>query len=94
MGVEEVCLPDLLREQARETPNAMALVCGREQFSYRGLDHATDSLCAFLRLLGISLDDRVGIFMQPCSEYVVASIGNLKAGAAFMHLALQSPDNL
>ena len=94
MGIEEVCLPDLLREQARKTPGALALVCRQEQLSYRDLDQATDSLGAFLRLQGISLDDRVGIFMETCSEYVVASIGTLKAGAAFMPLALESPDDL
>ena len=94
MGVEEVCLPDLLRDQARKTPDALALVYGQEQSSYRDLDQATDSLGAYLGLQGVSLDDRVGIFMQTCSEYVVASIGTLKAGAAFMPLGLESPDEL
>ena len=32
--------------------------------------------------------------METCSEYIVASLGTLKAGAAFMPMALDSPDHL
>ena len=94
MDARESCLPDLLINQAKKTPDALAIVCGHERISYWELDQATDSLGAYLRHQGISLDDPVGIFMETCSEYVVASIGTLKAGAAFMPIALDSPDDL
>ena len=32
--------------------------------------------------------------METCSEYIVAAIGILKAGAAFMPVPLDSPDHL
>ena len=62
--------------------------------SYFQLDQATDSLGAYLRYHGVSPDDPVGIFMETCSEYIVASLGALKAGAAFMPMALDSPESL
>ena len=53
-----------------------------------------DSLGEYLRHHGVVTDDRVGVFMDTCPEYIIACIGALKAGAAFMPLALESPDNL
>ena len=94
MNSGESCLPDLFKAQAAKTPDALAVVSGHERTSYSDLDRATDSLGAYLRYHRVSPDDRVGIFMETCSEYIVASIGTLKAGAAFMPMALESPDNL
>ena len=94
MNSVESGLHDLFRTQAAETPDGLAIVSGHEQTSYFQLDQATDSLGAYLRYHGVSSDDPVGIFMETCSEYIVASIGILKAGAAFMPMALDSPERL
>ena len=88
------CLSDLFKAQAAETPDGLAMVSGHEETSYSQLDQTTDSLAAYLRSRGVSPDDPVGIFMETCSENIVASLGALKAGAAFMPMALDSPDSL
>ena len=88
------CLPDLFKAQAAGTPDGLAIVSGREQMSYSALDRASDSLGAYLRYRGASPNEPVGIFMETCSEYIVATIGILKAGAGFMPIDLDSPDNL
>ena len=77
-----------------ETPDELAIVFGHERMSYGQLDQATDVLGSYLRNCGVSTDDPVGIFMETCREYIVASIGTLKAGAAFMPMALDSPEPL
>ena len=87
-------LHDLFNAQAMETPDEPAIVFGDEQISYRQLDQATDALGAYFRYCGVSTDDPVGIFMETCPEYIAASIGTLKAGAAFMPMALDSPEPL
>ena len=94
MIATETCLHDLFRAQAAKTPDAIALVSGNERITYSDLDQATDSLGAYLRQRGVLPDDRVGVLMETCSEYIVACIGALKAGAAFMPLDLTSPDYL
>ncbi len=94
MNFVESCLHDLFKTQAAETPDSLAIVSGHERTSYFQLDQATDSLGAYLRHRGVSPDDPVGIFMETCSEYIVASIGTLKAGAAFMPMTLDSPESL
>ena len=88
----ESSLQDLFKTQAVETPDEPAIVFGDKQVSYGQLDQATDSLGAYLRYCGVSADDPVGIFMETCPEYIVASIGTLKAGGAFMPMALDSPE--
>ena len=94
MSSVESGLQDLFKAQASETPDSPAIVSGGEQTSYSQLDQATDSLGAYLRYRGVSSDDPVGIFMETCSEYIVASLGALKAGGAFMPMALDSPERL
>ena len=94
MNPVESGLHQLFKAQATETPDTPAIVCGAEQTSYAQLDQATDALGAYLRRCGVSTDDPVGICMETCPEYIVASIGTLKAGAAFMPVALDLPDSL
>ena len=88
------CLPDLFKTQAAETPDGLAIVSGGERMSYSALDRASDYLGTYLRYRGVSPDEPVGIFMETCSEYIVATIGILKAGAGFMPIDLDSPDHL
>ena len=94
MNSAEIGLHQLFKAQATETLDTPAIVFGAEQTSYEQLDQATDDLGAYLRHCGVSTDDPVGIHMETCPEYIVATIGALKAGAAFMPVALDLPDSL
>ena len=94
MNSAESGLHQLFKAQATATPDTPGIVFGAEQTSYAQLDQATDDLGAYLRRCGVSTDDPVGIYMETCPEYIVASIGTLKAGAAFMPVALDLPDSL
>ena len=90
----EIGLHQLFKAQAAETPDGVAIAFGNEQITYAQLDQATDALGAYLRHCGVSTDDPVGIFMETCPEFIVASIATLKAGAAFMPMSLDSPESL
>ena len=94
MNSTERSVVQLFRGQAAETPDTAAIVSHGEQLSYAQLDQATDALGAYLRHCGVSTDDPVGIFMDTCPEYILASIGALKAGAAFMPMSLDSPESM
>ena len=90
----ERSLHQLFKTQAAKTPDSLAIVFPDRQTSYAELDQATDALGAYLRSCRVGTDDSVGIFMETCPEYMVAAIGTLKAGGAFMPMALDSPDLL
>ena len=91
---EEHGLYQLFETQAASTPDATAIIFGHEQMSYAQLDQSTDALGAYLRSCGVSTDDPVGILMDTCPEYIVSAIGILKAGGAFMPMAVDSPEPL
>ena len=82
MNFAESGLHQLFKAQATATPNTPAIAFGAEQTSYAQLDQATDALGAYLRRCGVLTDDPVGIYMETCPEYIAATIGILKAGAA------------
>ena len=93
-ALAEICLHQLLKDQAEKTPAGRAVVSPEGEKTYSQLDCESDALGAYLRRHGVLSDDRVGIFMETCSDYILSCIGALKAGGAFMPLALESPDTL
>ena len=92
--MDEYCLHRVFKDQAERAPAGLAVVSREGEKTYFQLDRESDALGAYLRQHGVLRDDRVGIFMETCSDYVLSCIGVLKAGGAFMPLPLESPDNL
>ncbi len=94
MVLLEYSVYQLFKIQAENTPDAAAIVSGDGQISYAELDWITDALGAWLQSCGVGTDDPVGIFMDTCHEYIVGAIATLKAGGAFMPMAVDSPEPL
>lgn len=88
------CLHEIFGEQARETPQATALVGGDRELTYEELDGASDILAAALARAGVGRGAAVGIHMERCPEYVVAMLAALKAGGAFLPLELAYPEGM
>ena len=87
----EACLHELIREQARRTPDAVALVSGREQLSYRALIGRANQLARTLRREGIGPDHVVGVCLERSAEMVVSLLGVLSSGAAYLPLETDLP---
>lgn len=92
MKSERLCLHQLFRNQAEQTPEAIAVVDGDTAVTYRELDRTTDRLAGYLQAQGVTFDQSVGIFMETCIEFLIAYIAILKAGGAYIPLALSYPD--
>ena len=60
----DLCLHELFEEQARRTPENLALEDTSISLTYRELDSLADRLAAYLRREGIGLDDSVGVYME------------------------------
>ncbi|HVG09973.1 MAG TPA: amino acid adenylation domain-containing protein [Thermoanaerobaculia bacterium] len=80
------CMHDLVGAQASRTPEATALVAGRERLTYRELDHRAGELARRLAALGVGPEVRVGVCLSRSSSLVVALLGILKAGGAYVPL--------
>ena len=76
----------LLEAQAKLTPDAVAVECGRRQLTYRELDTRANQLANLLRKEGVAPEACVGVCLERSLELAVALIGVLKAGGACLPL--------
>ncbi|MFL6332077.1 MAG: amino acid adenylation domain-containing protein, partial [Pyrinomonadaceae bacterium] len=79
-------LHELVEAQARRTPDATALVFGGARLTYRELNEHANRLAHYLRSLGVGPEVLVGVCMERSVELVVALLGTLKAGGAYLPL--------
>jgi surfactin family lipopeptide synthetase A len=84
-------LHELFREQARLTPSAPALVFSSERLTYEEVDRQSNRLAHWLVSRGIKPDSVVGVCMLRSTELVIALLGILKAGAAYLPLDPDDP---
>ena len=80
------CLHELFAEQARRTPDAVAVIFRDEKMTYRELHERSNKLAWHLRDLGVGPDTIVGICLQRSPALVVGLLGILKAGGAYLPL--------
>jgi thioester reductase-like protein/amino acid adenylation domain-containing protein len=90
----DLCLHELFEEQARRTPENLALEDTDISLTYRELDDLTDRLAAYLRSKGTGPDEPVGVYMERGAEYVIACLAAMKAGGAYLVLELAYPPSL
>jgi len=80
------CIHQLFKAQVERTPEATAVVFGDEQLSYAELNRRANQLAHYLRQVGVGPEARVGILMDRSLEMIVAVLGVLKAGGAYLPL--------
>lgn len=83
---KDLTLPQLFEAQAKRTPDALAVVCGERSMSYRELDMASNRLAHDLRGRGVEPGSRVAVFLNRSPELMVALLGILKSGGAYIPL--------
>jgi len=81
----------LFEEQAAAHPDAVALVCDGHELTYARLNEKANQLADYLREYGLGPDSMVGICVERSFEMVVAVLGVLKAGAAYVPLEPSYP---
>ncbi|MBC9914699.1 non-ribosomal peptide synthetase [Chitinophaga varians] len=85
-------LPALFAGQVIKTPDRTALMMGPVVLTYRELDNAANQLAHYLIGQGIGNNDRVGIYIDRSIEQMVALLGILKTGAAYVPLDTALPE--
>ncbi len=82
----EGTLPELFARAAGERPEAIALVCCGVHVSYGELLARAAALARRLRERGVGAETRVGLHLDPGPEMLVAILGTLGAGGAYLPL--------
>ena len=82
---------EVFEEQAKETPEKIAVACGGEAITYGELNRRANQLGRYLRTKGVGPEVLVGIAMERSVEMVVGVLGILKAGGAYVPLDVEYP---
>jgi len=84
-------LPALIAAQARRTPENIAAECAGEALDYATLERRTSALALALARRGIGRGDLVGVYVPRSLDMLVAVLGVLKSGAAYVPLDPEFP---
>jgi nonribosomal peptide synthetase DhbF len=90
-GVPQVTLPALFEAQVERSPEAIALAVGESTLSYAELNAQANRLAHLLIGRGIGPEKLVALALPRSAEMVVALLGVLKAGAAYLPLDPEYP---
>ncbi|WP_069812824.1 non-ribosomal peptide synthetase [Streptomyces sp. TP-A0874] len=84
--VPELSVPELVARQAELTPEAVAVTCGDTSLSYSELMDRAHGVAAALRESGARPGTVVALALPRCPELIVALLGILASGAAYVPL--------
>ncbi|MET0793538.1 MAG: AMP-binding protein, partial [Polyangiaceae bacterium] len=84
-------IPRVIERQARERPDATALIFEQSELSYGELNRRANQLAHRLLHLGVKPEAKVGVLAERSLEMVVGLLATLKAGAAYVPLDPEYP---
>jgi len=82
---------ELIEDQARQRPDAVALVCEAEQLTYRELHERASQLARYLRGHGTGPGVPVGVCLERSADQVIVLLAILRVGAVYVPLAPETP---
>ncbi len=85
-------LPELFAGQVARTPDVVAVVCGADSLSYSELGTRVDRLARVLVARGVGPEQRVALMLPRGVDLVVALLGVMRAGAAYVPVDPEYPD--
>ncbi len=88
---ETLCLHELFAKQVELTPDAVAVSFEDQRLSYAELDRRANQLAQYLRKAGVGPETPVAIYLERSLEMIVALLGVLKAGGAYLPLETTQP---
>jgi len=89
---EDATLVSLFEAQVAATPDAPAVTFGDETLSYAQLNARANKLANYLKQHGVMKESLVGVCMERSLDMVVALYGIIKAGAAYVPLDPDYPE--
>jgi amino acid adenylation domain-containing protein len=88
---KELTIVGAFEDQARRTPEAIALREGVHTLTYRELDRRADQVARALIAKGVRPETPVGIYMRRSIDAIVALLGVIKVGSPYLPLEISHP---
>ncbi len=89
---DQATLVSLFADQVKQTPDAIALVEGEKQWSYKALDEWSNQIGNYLREdCEVQIGEKIGMHVERSSWMVACLYGILKSGAAYVPLDTNYP---
>jgi amino acid adenylation domain-containing protein len=85
-------VPEQISELRSEYPQAVALSHGQRQLNFAELDARADRFASYLQGLGVQSGGTVALCAERSMEWIVAALGVMRAGAAYVPLDTAWPD--
>ncbi|GAA3074677.1 non-ribosomal peptide synthetase [Streptosporangium carneum] len=90
--VADATLPELFADQVRRVPDAVAVAAGPDEWTYRRLDAQAERVTKWLLARNIRPEDLVAVALPRSAELIATLLGVLRAGAAYLPVDLDYPD--
>ncbi len=81
---DHLCVHQLFEEQAAQTPDGIAVRFLDQQITYADLNAKSNQLAHYLQAQGVGPESLVGVCMTRTPDLIVALLGALKAGGAYI----------
>ncbi|MGH7835593.1 MAG: non-ribosomal peptide synthetase, partial [Candidatus Binatia bacterium] len=82
---------EIFREQVRQQPQAAAVILEDQRLTYAELNRRANQLARYLGKRGVAPETRVIVYVERSFEMVIALLGILKAGAAYVPIDSKYP---
>lgn len=92
LEIPDKCVHELFAEQAKLTPNAIASIYEDKKITFHELNIESDRLALTLQKIGVKKGTFVCIHLERSLDVMIAILGVLKAGAAYVPLDPDYPD--
>lgn len=86
-------IPELISNVRQRHPRSIALSQGQLQSTYEELDDKANRFASHLARLGVGPDCCVALCFERCFDWIIAALGVLRAGAAYVPLDPGWPDS-
>ncbi|WP_282796934.1 non-ribosomal peptide synthetase [Streptomyces sp. CC224B] len=90
-SVAPATFPDLFRACLERSPQALAVESADDSWTYEELNARANRVAHWLRARGIGPEQSVGVSLPRSAHQVAVALGILKAGAAYLPIALDYP---
>jgi amino acid adenylation domain-containing protein len=92
LKLEDRPVPMQTRELWDNHPHSVALRAGDRELRYEDLNRGADRFACYLVQLGVAPGDTVAICMERSFDWIIAALGVMRAGAAYVPLDSAWPD--